>query len=347
MFLGLIAGAIIMLLSGYNPLAGYAALWNGAFGDLYFAGETVRQITPYILSGLAVALAFRAGLFNIGVEGQVFMGWLASVWVGVSMDLPMVIHLPLAILAGALAGGLWGFIPGILKAKLYVHEVIVSIMLNYTALYIANSVIRNVITDQQDSTERVAESASFRSQWLDEVTGYSSIHFGFIVALISVFLVWFLLNKTTKGYELRAVGYNQHASRYSGMKVDRNIILAMVYSGALAGVAGTMQGLGTFEKMSVQSGFTNIGFDGIAVALIGGNTAIGVVLGAILFGVLKVGALNMPLAGVPTELVEIVIALIIFFVASGYIIRWALNRIERNTSKKVKEEKTHDTTRDA
>ncbi|SDO81910.1 ABC transporter permease [Halobacillus aidingensis] len=323
--LGLISGAIIMLIFGYNPIAGFAALWNGAFGDAYFFGETIRQVTPYILSGLAVAFALRSGLLNIGVEGQVFMGWIASVWIGISFDLPMIVHLPLAILAAAVAGAFWGFIPGLLKAKLGVHEVIVTIMMNYIALYLSNSIVRNLLSDGADRTEKVAETASLQSNWLAEMTFYSRIHYGFIVAILMAFVMWFIINRTTTGFELRSVGFNQHASKYAGMNVSKNIVLAMVISGAFAGLAGAMEGLGTFGFMSIKAGFTNIGFDGIAVALLGANTAFGVILAAFLFGVLKIGALNMPTAaGVPTELVEIIIALIIFFVASSYMIRWVI-----------------------
>ncbi|ARI77447.1 ABC transporter permease [Halobacillus mangrovi] len=328
--LGLLSGAIIMVAFGYNPVEGYAALWNGAFGDAYFFGETLRQVTPYILSGLAVAFALRTGLLNIGVEGQVFVGWLASVWVGVAFDLPGLIHLPLAILVAALAGAFWGFIPGILKAKLGVHEVIVTIMMNYIALYVSNEIVRNVITDGEDQTERIPATASLASEWLAGMTFYSRLHWGLLIALFMALLMWFFLNKTTRGFELRSVGFNQHASEYAGMSVGKNIVLAMVISGAFAGLAGAMEGLGTFGYMSVKSGFTNIGFDGIAVALLGANTALGVVLAAFLFGTLKIGALNMPTAaGVPTELVEIVIALIIFFVASSYMIRWIILRFKK------------------
>ncbi|PBB05918.1 MULTISPECIES: ABC transporter permease [Salimicrobium] len=328
--LGLLAGAVIMVSFGYNPVAGYAAMWNGAFGDAYFLGETVRQVTPYILSGLAVAFAMRAGLLNIGVEGQVIVGWLAAVWIGSSFGMPPVVHVLVALLAAAVAGGIWGFVPGLLKAKLGVHEVIVTIMMNYIALYLSNSVIRGVLTDGEDRTGNVAETASLAAPWLRELTFYSRIHYGFIVALVMAFTMWFLLNKTTRGFELRAVGSNPFASEYAGMKVGRNIIIAMVISGGFAGLAGAMEGLGTFQYASVSSGFTNIGFDGIAVALLGANTAIGVILAAILFGTLKIGALNMPTeAGVPTELVDIVIALIILFVASGYIIRWVFLKFSK------------------
>lgn len=329
--LGLVAGAIIMLVTGHNPAAGYGALWNGAFGDTFYVGETLRQMTPYIFAGLAVAFAFRTGLFNIGVEGQLLVGWMASVWVGVAVtELPKVVHLPLALIAGALAGAVWGFVPGLLKARLHVHEVIVTIMMNYIALNVTNHFIRNVISDGSDATDVVQESASLRSPFLESLTDFSSLHNGLYLAFIAAVFMWFLLEKTTLGYELRAVGFNQHASQYAGMSVSRNIVLSMVISGAFAGVGGAMQGLGTFGNMFINSGFSGIGFDGIAVALLGGNTAIGVVLAALLFGGLKVGSLNMPIeSGVPNELVEIVIALIIFFVASSYMITWLLGRFKK------------------
>ncbi|CDO02172.1 autoinducer 2 import system permease protein LsrD [Oceanobacillus picturae] len=328
--IGLLSGAVIMLGFGYNPIEGYAALWEGAFGDMYFVGETVRQVTPYILTGLAVAFAFRTGLFNIGAEGQVIVGWLAAIWVGITFDFPMYIHLPFAVIVAALAGAIWGFIPGLLKARLGVHEVIVTIMLNYVALYSSNALIRSVLSDNQDKTDKIAATASLSSEWLQNLTFFSRMHYGILIALFAAIIMWFLIERTSIGYELKSVGYNQHASKYAGMNVQRNIILAMVISGAFAGLAGAMEGLGTYGNMSVSSGFTNLGFDGIAVALLGANTAIGVILAAFLFGALKVGALNMPTeAGVPNELVDIIIALIIFFVASSYIIRWVLLRLKK------------------
>jgi general nucleoside transport system permease protein len=328
--LGVIVGSIVMLVSGYDPIAGYSALLYGAFGDSYYIGETIRQMTPYILAGLAVAFAFRTGLFNIGVEGQLIVGWLAAVWVGVAFELPKFIHLPLAILAAALAGALWALIPGFLKARFKVHEVIVTIMMNYIALHVTNAIIRSVLSDKGYKSEEIHESASLRSEFLQSITDYSTLHYGIIIALIAAIIMWFLLEKTTKGYELRAVGFNQHASHYAGMNVSNNIVLAMVISGAFAGVAGAMEGLGTFANISVKAGFTGVGFDGIAVALLGGNNAFGVILSALLFGALKVGALEMPSsAGVPTELVDIVIALIIFFVASSYLIRLLLTRVKK------------------
>ncbi len=329
-FLGILVGAIIMLFIGQNPFTGYAALINGAFGDIYYFGEMLRMMTPLILAGLAVAFAFRTGLFNIGVEGQLIVGWLASVWVGVAVEAPMFIHLPLSIAAGAIAGALWGFIPGFLKARFYVHEVIVTIMMNYVALYTANHLIRTYLLVPGERTERISTTASLASPFLQSLTDFSRLHYGFFLAIFACVVLWFVLWKTTLGYELRAVGYNKHASHYAGMNVNTNIILAMVISGGFAGVAGAMEGLGTYGYMSILSGFTGTGFDGIAVALLGANTSIGVFLAAALFGALKIGAPNMQsAAGIPPELVDIVIALIIFFVASSYLIRLVINRLQK------------------
>jgi general nucleoside transport system permease protein len=328
--LGLAAGAVIMLFGGYDPTIGYGSLLNGMIGSPKSIGEVIRAMSPLILAGIAVAFAFKTGLFNIGVEGQLLVGWLASVWVGYALDLPKVIHLPLAILAAALAGALWGFIPGLLKARLKVHEVIVTIMMNYIALYGTSAVIKNFLYAGNEKSYNIKESASLASPFLASITDHSRLHYGIIVALLAAVVMWFLLNKTAKGYELRAVGYNQHASQYAGMNVAKNVALSMAISGAFAGLAGAMEGLGTFQNMNSLSAFTGTGFDGIAVALLGGNNPIGIILAAALFGGLKTAAPEMNfMADVPSELIDIVIALIIFFVASSYMIRWFFNRLDK------------------
>lgn len=323
-----------MWFSGYDPVAGYIALWNGIFGDMYSIGETIRQISPYILAGLAVAFAFRSGLFNIGVEGQLIVGWFAAAYVGMAFELPIFIHLPLALIAAAVAGALWGLIPGILKATLHVHEVIVTIMMNYIALHTVNALIK-AVSEGGYKTEKIHQTASLRSDFLSNLTDFSTLHYGIFVALAMVAVMWFILEKTKTGYELKSVGFNDHASQYAGMNVKKNIILSMVVSGAFAGLGGAMEALGTFGNIVTRSAFTGIGFDGIAVALLGANTPLGVIFGASLFGSLKYGAGNMPNeAGVPVEIVSIVIALIIFFVASGYIIRVLLSKMKKKKEAK-------------
>ncbi len=240
----------------------------------------------------------------------------------------------LAILASIVAGALWAFIPGLLKARFRVHEVIVTIMMNYVALHVTNYIIQNVITHGKERTPNIPDSASLTSPWLQSLTQYSRLHWGIILAVICCIIMWFILEKTTTGFELKAVGFNQDAAQYAGMNVNKNIIMSMVISGAFAGLAGAMEGLGTFGYMAIKSSFTGVGFNGIAVALLGGNSSLGVLLSALLFGALKVGALNMPLeAGVPNELVDIIIALIVFFVAASYMIRWFLERIGKKEAK--------------
>ncbi|UCZ55249.1 ABC transporter permease [Bacillus shivajii] len=332
-FFGFLAGAIIMLISGNNPIAGYSALISGVFGDIYFFGETLQRMTPLIFSGLAVAFAFRTGLLNIGVEGQLIVGWLAAVYVGIVIDAPMIIHLPLAILAGALAGALWGFVPGLLKARFEVHEVIVTIMMNYIALHVSNSIIRGNLLESGQRTAFINDGASLSSDLFADLTNFSRLHWGFFIGIVACILMWFLLWKTTRGFELRSVGYNKHASSYAGMNVNMNIILSMSISGAFAGVGGAMVGLGTYQYAYILSSFTNLGFDGIAVALLGASTSIGIFLSAFLFAGLKEGANNMQAVGVAPELVEIIIALIIFFVASSYLIRLIMSKMQKKEEK--------------
>lgn len=328
--LGLIVGAVIMLISGYNPWQAYVSIFNMVFLNPYYFGETVVTMIPLILSGLAVAFAFRTGLFNIGVEGQLLVGWLAAVATAVGFDgLPKVLLIPLCIIAAAVAGGVWGLIPGFLKARFYVHEVITTIMLNYIALHTTNAIIRKYLYVSGEHTPEIPKSASLSSAFLSQLTGGSRLHWGIVIAMIGAVLMWFLLWRTTKGFELRAVGFNPDASKYAGINVKRNMVIAFAISGAFAGVAGAMLGLGTYHFMTINQDFTGIGFDGIAVALLGVNTSFGVVIGAALFAALETGGISMQSMGLPNDLVEIIMALIIFFVASNYIIRWAIERLKK------------------
>lgn len=328
--LGLIAGAIIMVISGYNPLAAYYSIFQMVFLDPYYAGETVVTMIPLILSGLSVAFAFRTGLFNIGVEGQLLVGWLASIAMAVAIPgLPKVLAIPLCIIAAAVAGGIWGYIPGFLKARFQVHEVITTIMMNYIALHTTNAIIRNYLYAPGEHTPLIHNNASLSSNLLSTLTMGSRLHWGIVVSIIGAVIVWFVLWRTTKGYELRAVGFNPDASHYAGMNVKRNMVISFVISGALAGVAGSTLGLGTYHFMSINADFTGIGFNGIAVALLGLNTSVGVVIGAALFAALETGEISMQSLGIPNDLVQVIIALIIFFVASSFIIKWAIDRFNK------------------
>lgn len=318
-FLGILVGAVMMLMAGYNPILAYQALFVSALVQPFDLAETIRSISPLIFTGLAVALAFRTGLFNIGVEGQFIVAQLVAVILALKLHLPPIVHPIVCILGGAIAGALWAFIPGFLKAVRGVHEVIISIMMNFIALYLSNAAIRLWLTAGSDSTDRIPETASIRIQSLSNLFDGARFHFGIFLALLTAFFVYVLLWKTKLGYELRAVGFNPHAAEYAGMSVKRNIILSMMISGAIAGMAGATELLGTSEYMAIQGSFPGYGFDGIAVALLGANTPLGVILSAALFGVLTYGGTNMQFeANVPFEVIRVVFAAIILFVASKF-----------------------------
>lgn len=323
--LGLIVGAIVMLLGGYNPFEAYSALIKRVVGNPYDFGETIRQITPLIFTGLAVAFAFRSGMFNIGADGQVLIGMTSATAVSLSMSgVTSTIVVPVSIIAGGVAGGLWAAIAGYLKAKRGINEVITTIMLNWTALYLSNYVIRHFfLLKGQNRSEDIGASAALT--FLSGVFNNARVHWGIVIALLAALFFYVYLWKTKQGYEMRAVGFNQNAAEYAGMNVGRNVVKAMFISGVFAGLAGAFEVLGVFHYQSVFAASPGYGFDGIAVALLGMNHPFGVVLAAILYGVLTYGSAGMSFAaGVPPELIKIIIGSIIFFIAAQGIVRFVL-----------------------
>lgn len=322
--LGIILGAIVMWGFGYDAIWGYEELFHTAFGSVRSLGEIARAMGPLIFTALGFAVASRAGFFNVGLPGQALGGWIVSVWFALSNpDMPRPLMILLTVVIGIVAGGIIGAIPGILRAYLGTSEVIVTIMMNYIVLFIGNAMIHSFpqsFMQSKDSTNMVGANATYRIQWLSELTNNSRINLGIFLAIIAVVLIWFLLKKTTLGFEIRAVGLNPNASEYAGMSAKRTIILSMIISGALAGLGGVVEGLGTFQNVYVQGGSLAIGFNGMAVSLLASNSPIGIFFAAFLFGVLQVGAPGMNVASIPSELVNIVTASIIFFVSVHYII---------------------------
>jgi general nucleoside transport system permease protein len=330
--LGLLVGAIIMLLGSYNPLVAYGSLIEYVFGTKFNFGETIRQITPLIFTGLSVAFAFRTGLFNIGAEGQFMMGMLGATYVGINFHLPWFIHVPLAIIVGGVLGGLWGGLAGILKAKRGVHEVISTIMLNWIALYLVGYLVKAFLTDSSNKTRSkiIDESSWLNFPALTDLFDGARIHVGIFIAILLAVVFYLVLWKTRLGFELRAVGFNANASQYAGMNVNASITKAMFYSGIFAGVGGVCEVLGVFHYSDVSTAFPGYGMLGIAVALIGRNTALGSILGAVLLGVLTFGSAGVKIgANVPEELISIVIAVIIFFVAASEIVKILLKLPKR------------------
>lgn len=333
--LGLIVGAIIMLLGGYDPILAYRSLLKKVFGNPYDFGETLTAITPLIFTGLSVAFAFRTGLFNIGAEGQYIIGMTGATFIGVQVHAPWYIHAPLAILVGALCGGLWGMIAGYLKAARGVNEVITTIMLNWIALHLGNYIVNHFLLESgKGRSFFVDKSANVTIGWLSRALDDARIHWGMFFAILAVIFFYVYLWRTKSGYELRVVGFNPDAAKYAGINVNKGVVKAMFISGALAGLAGVFQLLGVFLNQPISAGHTGHGFDGIAVALLGGNTPIGVLFGAILFGTLSYGAAGMSFgADVPPEIIRIVIGSVIFFVAAPGIIRWVLKRLKLRKNK--------------
>ncbi len=320
--LALLVGSIFILFAGENPLVAYRVLLQESLFTIPSLARTLQRATPLIFTGMAVAFAFRCGLFNIGGEGQLYMGAFAAAWVGFTFTgLPKVIHLPLAIGAGMLAGALWASIPGILKGRLGVHEVINTIMMNFIAYYFTDYLVTGPFHGHRWSpeTERIASTASF-----SRLLPPSRLNTGIFLAILMVFLIYFLLWRTRIGYEIRAVGLSPGAAEYGGISVSKNMILAMVISGGLAGLAGVEQILGLHGRF-IQRFSPELGFIGIAVALLGKNHPVGVFFAALLFGALSTGAAAMDrMTAVPRELIVIIQALIIFFVAADEIIRGIL-----------------------
>lgn len=325
--LGFLVGIVVLLITGRNPINLFISIIRGTTGinleklgtSKWFNPRNIGSLLvtsmPIILTGLSVAFAFRTGMFNIGAEGQLLVGGLASVTVGLLVPLPGILHLLVCILAGVTAGALWGFIPGILKAKYNVHEVVVTIMMNYIALHTNNLVVRRLPGYENNTTPMLPDSALLKSDFLAEITNKSRLHWGIILVVIAIIIFWFIIEKTTFGYELKAVGYNKHASQYAGMKVNRNSALSMMIAGAFAGLAGTIVSLGTFGHGRLLSAFENIGFDGIAVALVGGNTAVGSLFAGLLLGSLNTSKSIMQSNDIPRDTAIIIISMIIIFVA--------------------------------
>lgn len=283
--------------------------------------ESLVIATPYIFAGLAVAVGFQGGLFNIGAEGQLFVGGLASVWVGYSLTgLPWVVHLSLALLAGIVAGAIWGAIPGYLKARTGAHEVINTIMMNYIAFRLTDYLLQQGPMTRPDGlpiTPEIEPSAYLPALLPRPVR----LHAGFLVALAVAALVYWFLWKTTYGFEIRMVGANPRGARYAGVRITGIIVLTMSLSGALAGLAGANQVLGLDHKM-VRGFSAGYGFDSIALALLGNSHPLGVVLSSLLFGFLRGGAARMQsVAGVPSEIIRIVQGLVVIFIAAPEIIR--------------------------
>ncbi len=313
-------GAIILLVTGYSPLEAYGTMLFGAFGDIYGIGQTLTQATPILFTALAFVLAFKCGLFNLGAEGQLIIGGFFAAVVGISFaQLPIFIHLPFAILAGAFGGAIWGLVPAVLKAKLGAHEVITTMMLSYVALYLTSYFVNYPLKAPGPVAQTIPIQPSAELPRLLPVTQLSA---AFILSIAAAAATAYLLERTTIGYEVRAIGLNPAAAQNAGINTKKVIVIAMVLSGAIAGIGGAGEILGVHRRFI--DGFSpGYGWDGLAVALIGGLNPIGSIVAAILFGAIRSGGISMNVStGVPLDLITVLQGLVVLFVAAPKIISY-------------------------
>jgi len=336
----LIVGAVIIALTdidtlsvwGQNPVeafrltvAGiydaYRALFVGSLGSPRAISETLFAATPLILAGLAVAIGFQAGLFNIGVNGQMHIGGMLALWIGFSFSLPAVVHIPLVLVGAIVGGAIWGGLAGLLKARTGAHEVITTIMLNFIALFLVDFLLKSTLFQQAGRNDPISEAANATARFPLLLSGFR-LNIGFLVALAAVGFVWWLMYRTTIGFEFRAVGFNPDAGRYAGMKVAWIYVAVMGISGALAGIAGSNQVLGLEPYRGISNFAGNVGFDAIALALLGRSHPVGVLFAGLLFGGLRAGGREMQgVAGIPVDLVLVLQALIIVMIAAPELVR--------------------------
>lgn len=310
---------ILVTIVGADLSIALASFFNGIFGSVYSVGEVLVKTVPLLLAGLGVSVAFRTGIINLGAEGQIYMGAIAAGFCALLLPgLPWFLMIPVCLLSGFLLGGIWSMIPGFLKAKFGISEVINTIMFNYISIYIVGILVRTIL---QDPNNAFPMSASFpESSWLPIILTGSRLHFGLVIAIVLMVAVWLLMWRTKYGFEMRAVGENQRASACSGISVNKNILLSSLISGGLAGIAGVCEVTGLHHKL-MEGISPNYGYLAIIVALLGRNHPFGVFVSALGLAMLQVGSLSMQRsAGIPTSISSIILAAIVLLILAQYTI---------------------------
>jgi simple sugar transport system permease protein len=321
-----VAVFFVMWAKGYGITEYFSALtelfrlvWKGSFSTERNTYVTIAYVTPLIFTGVANAIAFKCGLFNIGSEGQFLMGMVAGGLLGLIPGLNPIVHAVIIILGGIAIGSIWAGIPGALKAKFGTNEVINTIMMNYIGMNLANWIVKKSVfaIPGKSSTPMIQESAM-----LPRLSNMAEANVGIFIAIIFAIFIYWLLWKTTIGYEIRGVGLNPLASEYGGINVSKNIVLAMVLSGALAGIGGAVHTAGVRHQVQDFMGLPGFGFDGMAVALLAKSNPIGCIAAALLFGALKSSSTVLQLNDIPKEIVFLIQSIIIIFVATDYIVKY-------------------------
>lgn len=323
--IGFLVGAIFLAIVGVNPLVAYQKLFTSIFGKMKSISYAIVYGTPLIFTGLAVAFSFKTGVFNIGAEGQFVVGAMAANIVGIFVDAPAIILVPLCFIAAAAAGGIWGMIVAFLKVKWGINEVLSMIMFNWVAFYLSNFfvTIPAIHTDgTAEATKNVAANARILLPEAIRKQLAPTANYGILIAIIAVIIIFLIIEKTTLGFQLKAVGFNKNAAEYAGINVSRAIMTAMAISGALAGMGGAVHLLGMGERISLFSGQEGFGFEGISVALIGGSHPIGVFFSGLFYGALKFGGTKLNLVKAPSEIIDVIMGTVVFFIAISHVFKW-------------------------
>jgi simple sugar transport system permease protein len=334
----IIIGAIIMVLTGYDPVRAYKALFYGGLVKNW--SISVLNATPLIFTGLSIAFAFRAGLFNIGAEGQYYIGAMVATFLGITFNLPPVISIYLIFIIGGLFAAAYNFIPALLKVKTGAHEVITTMMFAHIAKYLSSIFIRGMGGDSAGTHAYVTDPILDSNFLMKFKSIFPSanyrVHIGILIGIAMALLVNYILYRTTFGYEIRTIGQNKDAARGQGISVGKNIFIALLFAGFLAGFAGVTQVVGLDHKMfeNLQAGY---GWNGIAVALLAANHPIGVIFTALLWGTLDAGGQYMSrTTQTPESIVEIIKGIMLFLIVARYIYSWLGNRIKRKFKARIK-----------
>lgn len=323
--IGFIVGALLLSFAKINPMVAYKQLFNGIFGKPKFMAWCLIYAAPLIFTGLSVAFSFKTGVFNIGAEGQFVVGTLTACIIGILVKAPAIIHIPLCFIGAALAGGIWGAIVGILKNKKGVNEVLSYIMFNWIAFYLSNFVVNLTVIHKEgggEATKDIADTARILApKAVIAATGASAANWGFILAILFAIIVWFIINRTTLGFKLRAVGFSNSAAEYAGIDTGKSFLTAMAFSGALAGIGGAIHLMGMSGRIPQFAGQEGYGFQGITVALIASSNPIACIFAGIFYGAMKYGGGKLSLVNAPAEVVDIIMGIIILFIAISSLFR--------------------------
>lgn len=329
--IGFVVGALFLMLAGISPAEAYNKLFSSVFASPKSISYCVVYGTPLIILGLSVAFSFRTGVFNIGAEGQFVVGSMTACVVGILVPAPAIVLVPLCIISAAAAGAAWGIIVAFLKIKWGINEVLSMIMFNWIAFYLSNY-IANIPAIKSDgnaeATKNIQDAAMITvpQSWIKNFGLCSSTNWGILIAAALAVVVYIIIEKTTLGYQLKAVGSNRSAAEYGGINVNRAVLTALAISGAMGGIAGAVNLMGLGQRISIFSAQEGYGFQGIIAALVGANNPLGVFMGGIFYGAIKYGGSKLNMIGAPSEVVNVIMGTVVFFIAISHVFKWGQKR---------------------